>query len=88
MEVADICCHGRVVSVLEGGYGRTPRRESERLNSNAGPSSKSRLLDKTVFAESAMRHLRALIDPYDVEKRHPRERIDDEDSDDDIHAGV
>jgi acetoin utilization deacetylase AcuC-like enzyme len=66
IEVADICCHGRVVSVLEGGYGRTPKRESERLSSNSNVNSKSNdiLLDKAVFSESVMRHLRALIDPY------------------------
>jgi hypothetical protein len=125
IEVADICCHGRVVSVLEGGYGRTPKRESERLGNNSNTNSKGDnvMLDKTVFSESVMRHLRALIDPYgmhisfffrvncffkevhdwsnhkrlfalnafdefhitlihsDSEKRHPRHRMDDDDSD-------
>jgi hypothetical protein len=68
--------------VLEGGYGRTPRRESDRLNSNPNNKSNINLLDKAVFSECVMRHLRALIDPYDSEKRHPRQMIDDDDSGD------
>ncbi len=69
LEVADICCQGKVVSVLEGGYGRTP-------SSNRNGSSPSKadeggnMLDKTVFAECAIRHLRAMIDPFDEEKLH------------------
>lgn len=58
LEIADICCHGRVVSVLEGGYGRTP----------VVPGAEN-TLDRTVFAECAVRHLQALIDPYDAEQR-------------------
>jgi hypothetical protein len=50
MEVADICCQGRVVSVLEGGYGMSRGDESD-------------LLDKTMISECAMKHLQALIDP-------------------------
>jgi hypothetical protein len=57
-QVADVCGHGRVVSVLEGGYGRTP----------AVPSSDEGL-DRTMFAECAIRHLQALVDPYDCESR-------------------
>ena len=60
MEVADICCHGRVVSVLEGGYG-----------SANGATSDNMLLDKAAISECAMRHLQALIDPQNVEKRRP-----------------
>ena len=59
LEIADICCHGRVVSVLEGGYGRTP---------TANPDGDNRL-DRTVFSECAVRHLHAMVDPYDSEKR-------------------
>lgn len=55
LEIADICCQGRVVSVLEGGYGRTPVMGTG--------------LDRTLFAECAIRHLQAMIDPYDSEKR-------------------
>lgn len=57
LEIADICCQGRVVSVLEGGYGRTA----------SGPDNAS--LDRTLFAECAVRHLHAMVDPYDSEKR-------------------
>ena len=60
LEIADICCHGRVVSVLEGGYGRSAT--SADTANEAG-------LDRTVLAECAMRHLHALIDPYDIEHR-------------------
>jgi len=61
MEVADICCQGRVVSILEGGYGsvEAPNGDSE-----------SNLLNKTMISECAMKHLQALIDPHDVEMRH------------------
>lgn len=57
MEVADICCHGRLVSVLEGGYGQP---------SESNPDS---LLDKSMISECARAHLQALIDPNDVEQR-------------------
>jgi uncharacterized protein (DUF2342 family) len=101
MEVADICCQGRVVSVLEGGYGRTPLRESNRVSSKISNNADSadggttattgestatatvprnmNLLDKSVFSESAMRHLRALIDPHDAEQRHPRQQMEGDD---------
>jgi len=61
MEVADICCEGRVVSVLEGGYGRTQTNDTENNN-------QEHLLDKSIFSECAVRHLRAMIDPNDKEK--------------------
>lgn len=57
LQVADICCNGRVVSVLEGGYGR-PKRSSQEKG-----------LDRSMFAECAVRHLHALIDPYNTEQR-------------------
>ena len=60
LEIADICCQGRVVSVLEGGYGRTPP--------NAQPGDCT-ALDKSVFSECALRHIHAMIDPYDTESR-------------------
>lgn len=59
LEIADICCQGRVVSVLEGGYGRTP----------AALPTGSSALDRTLFAECAIRHLHAMVDPYDIEQR-------------------
>jgi acetoin utilization deacetylase AcuC-like enzyme len=53
LEIADICCQGRVVSVLEGGYGRSARDG----------------LDRTGFGSAAIQHLHSLIDPYDSENR-------------------
>jgi len=63
MEIADICCQGRVVSVLEGGYGRSPIQTA---NVNQLQS-----LDKAFFSECAIRHLHGMIDPYDLESRFP-----------------
>jgi acetoin utilization deacetylase AcuC-like enzyme len=62
LEVGDICCNGRVVSVLEGGYGRTPI-----MARNVPGEDKN--LDRTYFAECAVRHLHSMIDPYDSEQR-------------------
>lgn len=66
LEIADICCQGRVVSVLEGGYGRTPIIKNQK---NAVDSDDSLNLDRTLFGECAVRHLQAMIDPYDAENR-------------------
>ena len=66
MEVADICCGGRVVSVLEGGYGRSSKSENNVSTSNPD-SDNGNKLDKSVFSACAIRHLRAMIDPFDVE---------------------
>ena len=60
LEIADICCQGRVVSVLEGGYGRHPP---------TGNYDPTKPLDKSLFSECAMRHVHAMIDPYNVEAR-------------------
>jgi len=69
MEVADICCQGRVVSVLEGGYGSTQTTNSTLTEETKdGETNK---LDKSLISECALRHLQALIDPRDVEMRHP-----------------
>lgn len=62
MEIADICCQGRVVSVLEGGYGRTP--PASVMSPGEGLP-----LDKSAFSECAIRHLHAMVDPYDTEMR-------------------
>jgi acetoin utilization deacetylase AcuC-like enzyme len=64
LEIADICCQGRVVSVLEGGYGRTPF-----LKNNQKSDDKITNLDRSLFGECAIRHLHAMIDPYDLENR-------------------
>jgi len=61
LEIADMCCNGRVVSVLEGGYGSSQQATED----NAPP----RPLDRSLFAECAVRHLHAMVDPYDVERR-------------------
>jgi acetoin utilization deacetylase AcuC-like enzyme len=60
LEIADICCQGRVVSVLEGGYGR---------HSISGVHDPTEPLDKSIFSECAIRHAHAMIDPYDAEGR-------------------
>ncbi|KAL7572762.1 hypothetical protein ACA910_009026 [Epithemia clementina (nom. ined.)] len=62
LEIADICCSGKVVSVLEGGYGKSP--PSVQTESNTPTA-----LDRTIFSECAVQHLHALIDPYDLERR-------------------
>jgi len=76
LEIADICCQGRVVSVLEGGYGRTAPTTVPTSDAAAavGPESlpaapEEHQLDRTVFGECAVRHLHAMIDPYNVENR-------------------
>jgi len=60
LEIADICCQGRVVSVLEGGYGR---------HTASGVHDSVKPLDKSLFSECAIRHAHAMIDPYNVEGR-------------------
>ena len=72
MEIADICCQGRVVSVLEGGYGRTPTDTSPTPSDGSGNSPGEGggvPLDKSAFSECAVRHIHAMIDPYDTEAR-------------------
>jgi hypothetical protein len=74
--VADICCQGRVVSVLEGGYGRTPPAipaPPMLFGDAAGEDPgviKRRALDKSFFSDCAIQHLKGLVDPYlDEDKR-------------------
>jgi len=68
-EVADICCDGRVVSVLEGGYGRTPPPvPPPPLFGDETPSEPvKQKLDKSFFSECAIQHLKGLVDPYYAE---------------------
>ena len=47
--IADMCCGGRVVSVLEGGYGK---------GGDGG------WLDREGLGEAAVAHVQALLDPY------------------------
>ena len=65
-EVADICCDGRVVSVLEGGYGRTPPPVPAPpfFGNESAEEPVKQKLDKTLFSECAMQHLKGLVDPY------------------------
>jgi len=71
LEIADICCQGRVVSVLEGGYGRTPVASpaAAAAGSSGGGGGEGTGLDRSLFAECAVRHLHAMIDPYNTEQR-------------------
>jgi acetoin utilization deacetylase AcuC-like enzyme len=45
---------------IEGGYGKTPTTANPEANQP---------LDKSMFSECAMRHVHAMIDPYDAEAR-------------------
>ena len=76
LQIADICCQGRVVSILEGGYGRTPLSETTTTTAAAATTQlettaaiAATTLDRQIFGECAIRHLHALIDPYDAEQR-------------------
>jgi acetoin utilization deacetylase AcuC-like enzyme len=73
LEIADICCQGRVVSVLEGGYGRSPVIPPAPTDSTSKTETNNSL-DKAFFSECAIRHLHALIDPYDQEARFGPDR--------------
>lgn len=70
-EIADICCDGRVVSVLEGGYGRTPPPVPPLPLFGDQPAldakSNTQALDRLFFSECAIQHLKGLIDPYKAE---------------------
>lgn len=63
------------MSVLEGGYGRTGPRPPQASGAESVPPGQPvetlHDLDKSVFAECAIRHLQALVDPFDDEMRHP-----------------
>jgi len=56
LKVADLCCNGRIVSVLEGGYGSYP--SSKKQNSVGGG------LDRNILSECSAAHVDRLIDPY------------------------
>jgi hypothetical protein len=70
MRIADLCCNGRLVSVLEGGYGciaaqnhkpRT-RDSSSRQPNGLGDS----FMNRTSLANAAVAHVRRLVDPYEI----------------------
>jgi acetoin utilization deacetylase AcuC-like enzyme len=69
LHIADICCQGRVVSILEGGYGRTPTPLGESGAVAQGGTATATTLDRSIFGDCAIRHLHALVDPYDAEQR-------------------
>jgi len=58
--VANVCCDGRVVSVLEGGYGRYTRSQ-KRAESGAAKVSESYKLER--LAECVTAHVEALVGP-------------------------
>eukprot|EP00512_Aurantiochytrium_limacinum_P013230 CAMPEP_0171568360 /NCGR_PEP_ID=MMETSP0961-20121227/1719_1 /TAXON_ID=87120 /ORGANISM="Aurantiochytrium limacinum, Strain ATCCMYA-1381" /LENGTH=923 /DNA_ID=CAMNT_0012122477 /DNA_START=60 /DNA_END=2831 /DNA_ORIENTATION=+ len=54
--VARACCQGRIVSLLEGGYGQWMREKT-------GPSSERKyILNRDQLGENAMAHVKALVD--------------------------
>ena len=73
-KVADMCCGGKIVSVLEGGYGVMINNPCK----TAGPDSKPGALsppgpqspnardqlNRAALGGAAVQHLRALVDPY------------------------
>jgi len=65
LQVADICCSGRVVSVLEGGYGCCkPNVKTE--------------LDRTILGRAAAAHVSALVDPLPFMEEGGRGKRDEE----------
>lgn len=78
MKIADICCNGRLVSVLEGGYGQYAgngsRVTSYSTRSSAATDAAGPLLidadavetqmNRSLLADAAATHLHRLVDPY------------------------
>ena len=78
LKVADLCCGGRVVSVLEGGYGEynkqikpvrpPPQQRVTRGNASAPVQSAlppvDSIMNRDCLAISAKAHLHRLVDPY------------------------
>ena len=60
LKVADLCCSGRLVSVLEGGYGSYPSSKT----SQAKKQSVGGGLDRNILSECSAAHVNRLIDPY------------------------
>ena len=57
LKVADLCCNGRIVSVLEGGYGSYPSKKQSTGGRGVG-------LDRNILSECSAAHVDRLIDPY------------------------
>ncbi len=67
--VAEKYCDGRIVSVLEGGYGSHQESFAKKNRSkgeNDDSEQPTRQLDRSGLVEAAIVHLSALIDPYSV----------------------
>jgi hypothetical protein len=63
-EVADICCNGRLVSVLEGGYGTWHTHSKTSRSTGKLAPAQDEVLDRSVLAHSVSSHIRRLVDPY------------------------
>ena len=71
MSIADICCNGKIVSVLEGGYGHfSPTIRKTRSSLKLDQADKSTVettesdLNRHSLASAASSHVRSLIDPF------------------------
>lgn len=65
MKIGDICCSGRIVSVLEGGYGsRMPNKAPLKHGSPNSTIDRTASLQRTLLGTSTMSHLHRLVDPY------------------------
>lgn len=80
LKIADICCQGRLVSVLEGGYGAYD--EAAQVN-KSGVATRGRTgavegveidshavmgsyMNRQILAEAVVSHVHSLMDPYNV----------------------
>ncbi len=67
--LAEKYCDGRIVSVLEGGYGsfqESCAKKNRKGDRDTNSEQPIRQLDRTGLVEAAILHLVALIDPYSV----------------------
>jgi len=82
LEVADRCSKGRVVSVMEGGYGRLAPRSGK--SSGGGVPKK---LDRSLLADSVVSHIHTLVDHrrtnYEEREEKDADNEDDEGGEDD-----
>lgn len=70
-EVADICCNGRLVSVLEGGYGTWHTHSKTSRSTGKLAPAQDEVLDRSVLAQSVSSHIKRLVDPYGVQTPLP-----------------
>ncbi|CAM9162818.1 unnamed protein product, partial [Ectocarpus fasciculatus] len=64
LRVADICCNGRVISVLEGGYGARKSAGNGRSSANKEHVADVEGLDRHILGDAAVSHVHRLVDPY------------------------